>query len=132
MKAFNLDKEPKIKTGFKTPENYFESFEAKMLAQLPKEEPKVIKFQVRKLYIVSAIAAVILAFIAIPFYFDSNYSQESISVESYLSYQLTTEDIIEKLTQEDIDALENTLALSDDGLEEYLSETQNLKFYLNE
>ncbi len=132
MKAFNLDKEPKIKTGFKTPENYFESFETKMLAQLPKEEPKVIKFQVRKLYIVSAIAAVILAFIAIPFYFDSNYSQESISVESYLSYQLTTEDIIEKLTQEDIDALENTLALSDDGLEEYLSETQNLKFYLNE
>lgn len=132
MKAFNLDKEPKIKTGFKTPENYFESFEAKMLAQLPKEEPKVIKFQVRKLYIVSAIAAVILAFITIPFYFDSNYSQESISVESYLSYQLTTEDIIEKLTQEDIDALENTLALSDDGLEEYLSETQNLKFYLNE
>ncbi len=132
MKAFNLDKEPKIETGFKTPENYFESFEARMLAQLPKEEPKVIKFQVRKLYIVSAIAAVILAFIAIPFYFDSNYSQESISVESYLSYQLTTEDIIEKLTQEDIDALENTLALSDDGLEEYLSETQNLKFYLNE
>ena len=132
MKAFNLDKEPKIKTGFKTPENYFESFEAKMLAQLPKEEPKVIKFQVRKLYIVSAIAAVILAFITIPFYFDSNYSQESISVESYLSYQLTTEDIIEKLTQEDIDALENTLAISDDGLEEYLSETQNLKFYLNE
>ena len=132
MKAFNLDKEPKIKTGFKTPENYFESFETKMLAQLPKEEPKVIKFQVRKLYIVSAIAAVILAFIVIPFYFDSNYSQESISVESYLSYQLTTEDIIEKLTQEDIDALENTLALSDDGLEEYLSETQNLKFYLNE
>ena len=74
----------------------------------------------------------LLAFIAIPFYFNSNVTSDSISIESYLSYQLTTEDIIEKLTQEDIDALENTLALSDDGLEEYLSETQNLKFYLNE
>mgnify|MGYP006183785811 FL=1 len=132
MKEFNLDKEPKIATGFKTPENYFESFEARMLAQLPKEESKVIVFPVRKLYIVSTIAAVILAFIAIPFYFNSNTTLESISVESYLSYQLTTEDIVEKLTPEDIVAFENTLALSNDGLEEYLSETQNLNFYLNE
>lgn len=132
MKEFNLDKKPKIATGFKTPENYFESFEAKMLAQLPKEESKVIAFPIRKLYIVSAIAAVILAFIAIPFYFNSNTTLEPISVESYLSYQLTTEDIVEKLTPEDIVAFENTLALSNDGLEEYLSETQNLDFYLNE
>ena len=132
MKEFNLDKKPKIATGFKTPENYFESFEAKMLAQLPKEESKVIAFPIRKLYIVSAIAAVILAFIAIPFYFNSNTTLEPISVESYLSYQLTTEDIVEKLTPEDIVAFENTLALSNDGLEEYLSETQNLNFYLNE
>ena len=132
MKEFNLDKKPKIATGFKTPENYFESFEAKMLAQLPKEESKVIAFPIRKLYIVSAIAAVILAFIAIPFDFNSNATSDLISVESYLSYQLTTEDIIEKLTPEDIVAFENTLALSNDGLEEYLSETQNLNFYLNE
>ena len=132
MKEFNLDKKPKIATGFKTPENYFESFEAKMLAQLPKEESKVIAFPIRKLYIVSAIAAVILAFISIPFYFNSNTTLEPISVESYLSYQLTTEDIVEKLTPEDIVAFENTLALSNDGLEEYLSETQNLDFYLNE
>lgn len=132
MKEFNLDKEPKITTGFKTPENYFESFEARMLAQLPKEESKVIAFPVRKLYIVSTIAAVILAFIAIPLYFNSNTTLEPISVESYLSYQLTTEDIVEKLTPEDIVAFENTLALSNDGLEEYLSETQNLNFYLNE
>jgi hypothetical protein len=132
MKMFNLDNEPKIETGFKTPENYFESFEAKMMAQLPKEKPKVIAFPVRKLYIFSAIAAIILAFIAIPTYFNSSTREESISVESYLSYQLTTEDIIEKLTLDDIVALENTLALSDDDLEDYLLETQNLKFYLNE
>lgn len=130
MKEFNLDKEPKIATGFKTPEDYFESFEARILAQLPKKEVKVISFPTRKLYFISSIAAVILAFIAIPLYF--NTSSESFSLESYLSYHLTTEDIIEKLTIEDIAAFENTLALSDDGMEEYLSETQNLDFYLNE
>lgn len=132
MKKFNLDKEPKIATGFKMPENYFESFEVKMLAQLPKQETKVIAFSVRKLYVVSAIAAVLLAFIAIPFYFNSNVTSDSISIESYLSYQLTTEDIIEKLTIEDIQSLEKSLALTNEGIEEYLSETQNLDFYLNE
>lgn len=132
MKAFNLDKEPKIETGFKTPDNYFESFEAKMLAQLPKEEPKIIKFSTKKAYVISSIAAVILAFIAIPMYFNLNSSSETYSMETYLSYAVSQEDIIDKLTIEDIQLLEKSLALSNDGLEEYLSETQNLNFYLNE
>jgi len=132
MKAFNLDKEPKIENGFKTPENYFESFEAKMMAQLPKQETKVIVFPYKKLYVISTIAAVLLAFIAIPFYFNSNSASDAISIESYLCYQLTTEDIVETLTLVDIQSLEKSLALSNDGIEEYLSDKENLDFYLNE
>lgn len=132
MKAFNLEKEPKMETGFKTPENYFESFEAKMLTQLPKEEPKIIKFSTKKMYIISSIAAAILAFIAIPMYFNLNSSSETYNMETYLSYTVSQEDIIDKLTIEDIQSLEKSLTLSHDGLEEYLSETQNLDFYLNE
>ena len=131
MKAFNLEKEPKMETGFKTPENYFESFEAKMLTQLPKEEPKIIKFSTKKMYIISSIAAAILAFIAIPKYFNLNSSSETYNMETYLSYTVSQEDIIDKLTIEDIQSLEKSLTLSHDGLEEYLSETQNLDFYLN-
>lgn len=132
MKAFNLNKEPKIENGFKIPENYFESFEAKMMAHLPKQETKVIVLPHKKLYVISTIAAVLLAFIAIPFYFNSNSASDAISIESYLSYQLTTEDIVEKLTLEDIQSLEKSLALSNDGIEEYLSDKENLDFYLNE
>ena len=132
MKAFNLEKEPKMETGFKTPENYFESFEAKMLTQLPKEEPKIIKFSTKKMYIISSIAAAILAFIAIPMYFNLNSSSETYNMETYLSYTVSQEDIIDKLKIEDIQSLEKSLTLSHDGLEEYLSETQNLDFYLNE
>lgn len=34
MKNFDLENNDKITTGFKTPENYFEQFEAKMMRQI--------------------------------------------------------------------------------------------------
>ena len=42
MKTFKLENEPKIESGFKTPEKYFENFSIKMMEQLPANEPKVI------------------------------------------------------------------------------------------
>jgi len=44
MKEFKLDNNPKINAGFSVPENYFENFSAKLLQELPKNEPKVISF----------------------------------------------------------------------------------------
>ena len=53
MKAFKLDNEPKIESGFKTPDNYFENFQSAMIEKLSKEpvikETKVISiFRKRK------------------------------------------------------------------------------------
>ena len=48
MKTFKLDNEPKIKTGFTVPENYFEDFSAKMILKLPENEPKIISIFERK------------------------------------------------------------------------------------
>ena len=49
MKTFKLENEPKIESGFKTPDHYFEDFSAKIMQQLPENEPKVISiFQKRK------------------------------------------------------------------------------------
>ena len=49
MKEFRLDNEPKITSGFKTPEGYFDDLSEKINANLPKNEPKVISiFQKRK------------------------------------------------------------------------------------
>ena len=43
MKQFDLENNKEIKSGFKVPENYFEQFEAKMMAQIPVEkETKVV------------------------------------------------------------------------------------------
>ncbi len=52
MKAFKLENEPKIKTGFKTPEHYFDDLSAKVLQQINeievKKEVKVIPIYKRK------------------------------------------------------------------------------------
>ena len=62
MKTFKLQNEPKIETGFKTPDHYFENFSIKIMEQLPKNEPKVISiFQKRKTLIMMAAAVLVLA-----------------------------------------------------------------------
>jgi len=37
MKTFKLDSEPKIDSGFKTPDNYFDNFSANLIQKLQNE-----------------------------------------------------------------------------------------------
>jgi hypothetical protein len=39
MKTFKLDNEPKIETGFKVPDHYFDNFLCKMMQQLEQMNP---------------------------------------------------------------------------------------------
>ncbi|CAM3859261.1 MULTISPECIES: hypothetical protein [Flavobacterium] len=134
MKDFKLDKEPKINTGFEIPDDYFEQFEAKMMQQLPKENVKVVSLFHRKQLWISSIAAVLLVMIAIPVYFNMKGATtlETATLENYLSTEYSTYEIVDKLSNEDITALENDLSLSDDAVEAYLLDTQNLDYYLNQ
>lgn len=136
MSEFDLNK-AKIKTGFSIPENYFEQFEIKMQEKLFHEkETKVVSIFHKKSVWISSIAAVLVLCVAIPSYFNSTTTAklESTTIENYLSYQtnFTNYDIIENLSNKDIIELENSFAMNDDGVENYLLETQNLEYYLNE
>ena len=139
MKPFDLENKNEIKSGFKVPENYFEQFEAKMMAQIqPEKETKVVSIFYRKQVWMSAIAAVILLAIAIPVYFNmANNNLDATTIEMYLSQQqgIGITELSKHLTDEDIVALEQNLSISEtnsDEVEEYLSETENLDYYINE
>ncbi|NHN24454.1 hypothetical protein FIA58_002095 [Flavobacterium jejuense] len=134
MKDFNLDTQPKIKPGFQIPDNYFEQFEAKMMEQLPKKEVKVVSLFHKKQIWISSIAAVLLVMIAIPIYFNMAKTNtiETTTLETYLVSEYSTYDIIDKVSIEDIKALENDLSLNDDAVEAYLLDTQNIDYYLNQ
>jgi hypothetical protein len=68
MKTFKLENEPKIESGFKTPEHYFENFSSKIMEQLPKNEPKVISIFQKRKKIIFAVAAILVIGLMIPFY----------------------------------------------------------------
>ena len=140
MKPFDLENKNEIKSGFKVPENYFEQFEAKMMAQIPaQKETKVVSLFYRKQVWMSAIAAVVLLAIAIPVYFNMANSNnlDATTIEMYLSQQqgIGITELSKHLTDEDIVALEQNLSISEtnsDEVEAYLSETENLDYYINE
>lgn len=134
MKDFDLHTS-KIKTGFKVPENYFENFEDRLMSQLePKAEPKVISLFHRKQIWISAVAAVFVALIAIPVYFNS-VATEKISnqtLENYLTTEYNTYDLMDNLSEEDIQSLETSVSLNDAAVEDYLLQEENIDYYLNE
>ena len=137
MNDFNLDKEPKIGSGFKTPEGYFDDFHLKMMQNLPVQEPKVIPlFAMRRTWMMSAVAILVLA-LMIPLYnsFYTNSEEiDAISMENYLAYQsnISQYDLINLLDSEDIQSLDVDLALEDKTIEDILTNNNNLENYIYE
>ena len=140
MKRFDLEHNKEIKSGFKVPENYFEQFEAKIMEQISNEkETKVVSLFYKKQVWISAIAAVFLLAIAIPVYFNmaSESSLDATTIENYLAQQQNVgiTELSKHLTDDDIIALEKNLSLNEsnpDAVEDYLSESENLDYYINE
>lgn len=137
MKDFNLDNEPKIGTGFKTPEGYFDAFQQKMMENLPVEEPKVISIFARNRKWILSAAAVFVVALTIPTFYNSASNEDEIdvaSMENYLAYQsnISQYDLINLLDNEDIQSLDVDFALEDQTIEDILTTNTNLENYLYE
>jgi hypothetical protein len=138
MKPFKLDNEPKMNSGFKIPETYFDDFTEKVMQQLPKQERvKVIPLYKRKPVWMSAVAAVFVITLGVSIIWKSNGSNTAVpddtTIVNYLAYEddITEEDIIQGLSQQDIKELEASITVSDEAIEDYLS-TKDYDIYLNE
>jgi flagellar basal body-associated protein FliL len=136
MKTFKLDNSPKIESGFKTPENYFDTFSARVMQQLPKEEPKTISlFSKRKSWIYVAAAILILA-LTLPVVYTNFYrsSQEidEATLENYISYNtsISDTDLVNLLDEKDIQKIDIGMNIEDKTIENELSENKNLEHYL--
>lgn len=135
MKTFKLENEPKIKTGFTTPENYFDDFSAKMMQQLPRKEPKIVSLFARKKTWIYAAAAVVVLALTIPVYnhFYSNSAEiDDVTLENYITYHSTVsdEDIVNLLDEKDIQKMNVDFNIEDKAIENELSTNNNLEQYL--
>lgn len=134
MKEFRLDNEPKITSGFKTPEGYFDDLSEKINANLPKNEPKVISiFQKRKTWIYG-IAAVLAISLSVIFYQQSQSTEtlDADFLENYIARNTTVSeyDLLELLEKEDIEKIQIDLDIQDDILEETMINNTNLEHYI--
>lgn len=136
MKAFKLENDPKIKTGFKTPEHYFDGFSAKVLQQIEENEVKVIPIFKRKKVIMMIAAAIVAVALMIPIANNYNKSKEldEATLESYLSYQsnMNQYDLIGELDTKDIESINKNVALEQETLEDVLSSNPNIENLISE
>jgi cell division protein FtsL len=135
MKNFNLGNEPKITSGFTTPDGYFDTFSEKVLAQLPKQETKVISiFSSKKVWYFAA-AAILILMLSIPLFTKYSTQQEEIdtvTLENYIAYQsnISEEEIVNLLEQDDLDKMKLDFNIDDATIEDALKSNSNLEQYL--
>jgi hypothetical protein len=135
MKAFKLENEPKIKSGFKTPEGYHDAFSSKFLENLPKEEiadsVKVISIFRKRKTILMAIAAVLVLAIMIPILYTTetkNNDLDSATIENYLAEESTINqyELIGEVEPESNNIV-NSTKLEDETLEDILVTNPNIE-----
>ncbi|MEO7978467.1 hypothetical protein [Flavobacterium sp.] len=137
MKTFKLENKPKIETGFKTPEDYFDSFSAKVLQRIDKKEVKIIQFYKRKISIALLVAAILIIGLMIPIvnmYNSTPNELDEDTLETYLSYEsnLNQYDLIRELDAKDIEAINKNVALEQETLEDILSSNPNIENLISE
>jgi len=137
MKTFKLNNTPKIESGFKTPDNYFDTFSARVMQQLPKEAPKTISlFSKRKSWIYAAAAVLVLA-MTVPVvytnYYISSPEIDEATLENYISYNtsISDADLVSLLEAKDIQKMDIGMNIEDLTIENELSENKNLENYLS-
>ena len=67
MNDFKLDSEPRIKSGFRAPDAYFESFADRVILSLPLKEVKVVPLYRRRPVWVTSVAAVFILSLSLVF-----------------------------------------------------------------
>lgn len=136
MKKFNLNNDPKITSGFTTPEDYFDSFPDKVLERLPKQKSNVISiFGYRKTWYFAS-AAILILMLSIGLYTkyltQKQEEVDSIALENYLACQpgICEEEIINLLQQQDLDKIKLDFHIDEETLEDALNSNSNLEQYL--
>lgn len=129
MKKIDLENDKKIASGFKIPDNYFDSFEDRLMQRISQEEKpiKVISLWQRKSVWISGIAAAVVVSIGTWMYFEQQKTETLEISQEYLAYEndITTEDIAKHLTDEDLTNLELEITDFDTKTESYINEYLN-------
>ncbi len=134
MSQFQLSKTPKIKPGFKVPQNYFDTLPQRIVETLEKK-PKVLPFYQSSLFKLAA--AVVLLAVLLPigiktFSAQATSKGKNTAIENYFSYnsELTSLDLLSLLSEEEMATLELEYTLDLNAIESTLLQNSNIEMYI--
>lgn len=135
MNSFNLDNEPKIRSGFKTPDNYFDTLSNNITAKLATENVRVIPIW-KQTKVIFAAAAILILALMLPLFnnWDNNQVVDQANIENYIAFQsdISQYDLITLLDIEDLAEVEAEIYVDEEILESTLSASGNVELYLIE
>ena len=136
MNDFKIDNEPKIDSGFKIPENYFENFSEKVFMKINNPEPKVISFFYKRKTWISSVAAVLIISLSVTLYtkIAVKSPEENLTLENYITNQseITQYDLVALLDTKDIEKIKIDLKIDDKKIEEVLTNSSEIENYLTD
>lgn len=132
MKTFDIENEPKIKSGFTTPDNYFDKFSERLMQNLPEKEVKVISIFAQTKTWIYAAATILVLGISIPVanqFFNHSSEIDDATMENYIANNSTISenDFVTLLDEKDIQKMSIDLKIEDEALENELSNNNNLE-----
>jgi len=134
MNHFNLDKQPKISSGHKVPDNYFEDFSENIMKRIQEKDSKVIAINKPKKW-VFAIAAILIVSLGLFSIYRISENRKLVDqniLENYIADYSTVsnDDLISLLDETDIREINVNSDISDADIEELMIQNSNLEQYL--
>ncbi|MFZ4105487.1 hypothetical protein [Flavobacterium sp.] len=135
MKDFKLEDSEKLRSGFQIPEGYFDAFSEKVIHRISKEETKVISFYSRNKRLLYSVAAVFVIALSLPIVNHLQNKEQELSsseIENYLTQNksVTDDELVNLLEQEDIDKIKITTSITNEAIEEELSNNTEIELYI--
>lgn len=132
MKTFSTENEPKIKSGFTTPDDYFDKFSERLMQNLPEKEVKVISIFAKTKTWIYAAAAILVLEISIPVlnqFFNHTSGIDDATIENYIANNssISENDYVTLLDEKDIQKMSIDLKIEDEALENELTNNNNLE-----
>jgi hypothetical protein len=137
MRTFKLENEPKIASGFNTPEQYFDDFSKKILLQLPHENEKIIPLFSNRLKWLWSVAAILIVGLLLPIYNQFTSTSEELdaaTLENHLTYQIEINpyELISELDEENFNKIQPKVPLKNEIIEDILTKNPDLEVLISE
>lgn len=134
MNHFNIDKQPKIKTGFNVPDHYFENFSESVMLRINENNTKVISIKRYNQWwsVAAAILIVSLGIFSVYKIYNKPYDIDQSILENYITTDanISNEELIDLLNETNIQNMDISSNISESDIEDFLTQNSNLEQYL--